>query len=61
MIVEHQRVVLTAQIPEAGLEPGDVGTVVHLYSGGQAYEVEFVALDGHTKTVLTLEAHQVRR
>jgi uncharacterized iron-regulated membrane protein len=42
------------------LEAGDVGTVVHVYKDGQAYEVEFVTLDGHTAAVVTLEASQVR-
>jgi hypothetical protein len=37
-----------------------VGTVVHVYRDGLAYEVEFVALDGHTAAVVTLEASQVR-
>jgi len=60
MIEEHERVVLTISVPEEGLEPGDVGTVVHVYRDGQAYEVEFVALDGHTAAVVTLEALQVR-
>jgi hypothetical protein len=60
MIREHERVVLTAPVPNEGLEPGDVGTVVHVYRDGQAYEVEFVALDGHTAAVATLEASQVR-
>jgi hypothetical protein len=60
MIKEHERVVLTAAVPDERLEPGDVGTVVHIYGDGQAYEVEFVALDGHTAAVATLEASQVR-
>ena len=60
MIKEHERVVLTVAVPEEGLEPGDVGTVVHIYRDGQAYEVEFVTLDGHTAAVATLEASQVR-
>jgi hypothetical protein len=60
VLKEHERVVLTAAVPEEGLEAGDVGTIVHVYSDGQAYEVEFVALDGHTTAVATLEAHQVR-
>jgi len=60
MIAEHERVVLTISVPEEGLEPGDVGTVVHVYRDGHAYEVEFVALDGHTAAVVTLEALQVR-
>jgi hypothetical protein len=60
MITEHERVVLTKSLPKEGLEAGDVGTVVHVYTDGQAYEVEFVALDGHTTAVATLESDQVR-
>jgi hypothetical protein len=60
MIKEHDRVVLTASVPDHRLEAGDVGTVVHLYEDGLAYEVEFVALDGHTAAVVTVEASQVR-
>ncbi len=60
MIKEHDRIVLKVTIPLQGLESGDVGTVVHVYRDGQAYEVEFVALDGHTAAVATLEASQVR-
>jgi hypothetical protein len=57
---EHERVVLLAAIPAEGLEAGDVGTIVHVYRDGQAYEVEFLALDGHTRAVATVEADQVR-
>ncbi len=60
MIKEHDRVVLTESVPAEGLEPGDVGTVVHVYADGKAYEVELVALDGHTRAVATLEVRQVR-
>ena len=60
MIKEHERVVLTVPVPEEGLEAGDVGTVVHLYRDGQAYEVEFTTLNGTTAAVVTLEANQVR-
>jgi hypothetical protein len=60
MINEHERVVLTQSIAGSGLEAGDVGTVVHVYKDGEAYEVEFLTLDGHTAAVLTLEASQVR-
>jgi hypothetical protein len=60
MIKEHERVVLKASLPDSGLENGDVGTVVHIYPGAKAYEVEFVALDGHTAAVMTLKATQVR-
>ena len=60
MIKEHDRVVLKTSVPAEGLEECDVGTVVHVYKDGEAYEVEFVALDGHTAAVVTLEAAQVR-
>lgn len=60
MIREHDRVVLTAPVPKEGLEIGDVGTVVHVYQDGKAFEVEFTTLDGHTAAVTTVEASQVR-
>ncbi len=46
MITEHARVVLTAPVPKERLEIGDVGTVVHVYQDGNAFEVEFTAQDG---------------
>ncbi len=52
--------VLTKALPEHGLEPGDIGAVVHIYADGKAYEVEFVTLDGHTAAVCTVEAAQIR-
>ena len=60
MIKEHDRVALVATVPSEGLVVGDVGTVVHLYRDGQAYEVEFTTLEGKTAAVVTLEASQVR-
>ncbi len=60
MIKEHDRVVLAATVPSEGLVEGDVGTVVHVYRDGQAYEVEFTTLEGKTAAVVTLEASQVR-
>lgn len=60
MIKEHERVVLKAPVPAEGLEAGDMGTVVHLYCDGLAYEVEFTTLEGETAAVVTLEASQVR-
>ena len=47
-------------VPAEGLEAGDVGTVVHVYKDGLAYEVEFTTLDGKTAAVVTIEAAQVR-
>ncbi|MCS3655586.1 DUF4926 domain-containing protein [Salinibacter ruber] len=60
MIEEHDRVVLTTKEPDAGLEPGDVGTVVHVYSEGEAFEVEFVTLTGDTVAVLAIDRDEVR-
>jgi len=59
-IKEHDRVVLTTDLPAEKLEAGDVGTVVHVYRDGLAYEVEFFTLDGSTAAVATVEAAKVR-
>ena len=60
MIKEHDRVVLTKDIPGESLLAGDVGTVVHIYPDGKAYEVKFVSLEGQTLAVATVEASQDR-
>ncbi len=60
MIKEHERVVLKKGIPEEGLKTGDVGTVVHIYRKGEAFEVEFLTLHGETVAIATLNASQVR-
>lgn len=60
MIYEHDRIVLTADVPEEDLFTGDVGTVVHIWKGGEAYEVEFFTLAGKTVTVATLTGDVVR-
>jgi hypothetical protein len=60
MIKEHDRIVLTKPVPAEGLEVGDVGTVVHVYPGGEAFEVEFTTLDGRTAMVATVDAVAVR-
>jgi hypothetical protein len=60
MIDEHSRIVLTADLPSHALQAGDVGTVVHVYPEGKAYEVEFVSLDGDTLAVVTLPATLAR-
>ena len=60
MIGEHDRVVLTEDIAAESLKAGDIGTAVHVYSQGEAFEVEFVALDGETIAVVTVKASQLR-
>jgi Domain of unknown function (DUF4926) len=59
-IKEHERVVLKSDLPADGLIAGDVGSVVHIYRDGLAYEVEFTTLDGDTAALATVEASQVR-
>ena len=60
MIKEHDCVVLTTNLPDEGLEAGDIGTVVHIHKDGAGYEVEFMTLTGETVAVVTLLANQVR-
>ncbi len=60
MIGELDTVVLTRDLPEYGLEKGDVGAVVHCYDPGHSYEVEFVTAEGKTIAVLTLTEQDVR-
>ncbi len=60
MIPEHERAVLTVDVPEYHLKAGDMGTVVHVYSTGKAYEIEFFTVEGETLDVVTVEVDQVR-
>ncbi|MFA0775415.1 MAG: hypothetical protein THHGLFOP_000932 [Candidatus Fervidibacter sp.] len=57
---ELDLVVLTRDVEEFGLKSGDVGTVVHCYGQGEAFEVEFVAASGETVAVLTLTPVDIR-
>ena len=61
MIKEHERVVLTRDIPEQALQAGDVGTIIHVHTGGRAFEVEFLTLNGDSVAVATVTPSQVRR
>lgn len=60
MIKEHDRIVLTEDLPAEDLKAGDIGTIVHIHQNGAGYEVEFMTLAGETLAVLTLMAAQVR-
>jgi hypothetical protein len=42
------------------LKAGGIGTVVTVFNGGEAYDVEFPALDGETIALETLTADAVR-
>ena len=52
--------VLTHDLPDHGLREGDLGTIVHGYTDGQAWEVEFVTAKGRTVAVLTLTRADIR-
>lgn len=60
MIKELDSVVLVRDVPEYGLKEGDVGAVVHCYSEGEGFEVEFVSASGETVAVLTLTRADLR-
>lgn len=53
-------VVLERDIDEHGLKRGDVGTIVHCYGKGEAFEVEFMTADGQTIAVVTLTRDEIR-
>jgi hypothetical protein len=59
MLKELDPAVLTEDLPEHGLQRGDIGAIV-LVHGHEGYEVEFVTLDGETIAVVSLTAAQVR-
>ncbi|MBC8867918.1 MAG: DUF4926 domain-containing protein, partial [Planctomycetes bacterium] len=60
MIAEHSLVVLDQEPDHEKLHRGDVGTVVHAYKGGAAYEVEFVDGGGSTVALITVDAGDIR-
>lgn len=51
-------VALTTDLPEHNLWRGEIGAVVECHPDS-AYEVEFVAEDGHTYALLTLRGNQL--
>jgi len=60
VIEELDRVVLLRDVPGKKLKAGDAGTVVMVYQGGEAFEVELMTLSGETFALETLRADEVR-
>ena len=63
MPLEFEQIVLTAAVSgddKEELQPGDVGTVVHVHPNGAAFVVEFTALDGETIAIATVLPSQAR-
>ncbi|GAB4498345.1 MAG: DUF4926 domain-containing protein [Anaerolineales bacterium] len=61
MIRELDIVVLAKDLEAYHLYQGDVGTVVHCYTTGTAFEVEFVTGEGKTIAVVTLTESEIRQ
>lgn len=57
---EQDYIVLTEDMPGKGLKAGDVGTIVHVHRKEEAFEAEFMALDGSMVAVATVLASQAR-
>lgn len=60
MIHELDLVVLTRNLPEQGIEAGDIGTVVFIHGEENGFEVEFTTLSGETLAVVTVPSDAVR-
>lgn len=56
---EHMPVVLKRSFPSLKLDGGTLGVIVHVYPGGDAYEVEFFRYDGTSVGVATVNASLV--
>ena len=52
-------VVLTRDVPAAGLRRDDLGAIVESY-GPNAFEVEFVSASGRTQALVTLSVDDIR-
>lgn len=64
---EHERFVLTEDLPEEGLRAGELGTIVMVhaagegdYTGPDGYHGEFTYLSGGTRAIVGLRPDQVR-
>ena len=57
---EHDRVVVTRDLPDVGLQAGDLGVIVYIHAAGQAYELEVFSATGETLAVETVPGDAVR-
>lgn len=60
MLEEHDRIVLTEDLAAGDMKEGDVGTIVHVHRDSEAFEVEFLSLEGNTAAVATVPATRLR-
>lgn len=58
---ELDRVALTEDVPAYNLKAGDIGMIVHAYTGDQpGYEVEFVTVHGDLIGLVAVYPSQIR-
>lgn len=55
-----QVVALRRDLPEHGLQTGDVGTIVEIVGNGAILIVEFMEASGHTRALLDLPPDDIR-
>ena len=63
MFIEHEQIVLTADVVgDEGeeLKLGDVGTIIHIHPKEEDLVVEFLSLDGDTVAIATVLPSQAR-
>ena len=60
MLEEQDYIVLTEDMPRKGLKAGDVGIIVRVHGKEEAFETEFLALNGGTVATVTVPVSQVR-
>ncbi|MBU2838767.1 DUF4926 domain-containing protein [Acidithiobacillus thiooxidans] len=60
MTSELDTVILVKDRPDEGLVKGDVGAVIFVHEGGEAFEVEFTTLASDPLGVLTLAEDEIR-
>ena len=60
MFKENDTIILKSDIPNKGLQAGDIGTIALVHETGDGYEVEFVNLDGETIAIVSLTSNEMR-
>ena len=63
MLKEHQQIVLTVPVTgdeQQELQPGDIGTIIHVHPNQKAFVAEFTSLHGETITIATVLRSQAR-
>ena len=60
MFNELDTIVLTHDIAEHNLKQGDIGAIVYCHERPNAFDVEFIASDGMTLALLTLDEKDIR-